>query len=624
MNEDYNDINMINYKQYKTNNKEQSYIHVQDGEGTLISPDNLMQYKGQFKNGKKHGKGELIQILDALGNHKAIIKGNWKNGFLSGKALIFLTNQLNQFIPNQTQPIQLKYQDSFEGLFKKGQASGYGILKFSNGDSYQGSFKKCLKDGNGKYVSVIEQNNQYRVQGEFVENHIEGSCVIQYLNGHTYQGTVFCNSISGLGQLQFKNGINYEGNFHSNKFEGRGTLNIPMPLKLIKSTLSPLSTSPMNNSFQPSMTINTQNNGVQIFYYSGEFKQGLFHGKGKAIWPQNENQKYLLQYEGFFQNSKIDGGKGTFYFGPNLIHGFFKENKLAGQAYKRQNIDDKLQVIYKGELTVDTQLMDGFGELIWVNLKHKNQYIGEIHNDKIQGQGQLSFQDQYGGMAQYFGGMRDNLFYGKGELTFSNGDRYVGNFQNGHFEGSGSLTFMNDQMVYQGFFLNGCFHGRSTLKVQNQFIINGLFLNGQIDCNSNVLINFTNGDSYSGRVDHNYHFNGMGVYRNLAESYKLIGTFKEGVPHSYCKKVFHQIGNPLKIIRILYGFYNQAKINGNAIESIIDSDTGKVVAKNNQMFINGKLQKGNGQFRETFDENSLLNDLFYDSVERQCDFENIN
>ncbi len=48
-----------------------------------------MSYKGGFKDGKKHGYGELTQILDS--HRKALIKGKWKNGFLHGKAIISIT-----------------------------------------------------------------------------------------------------------------------------------------------------------------------------------------------------------------------------------------------------------------------------------------------------------------------------------------------------------------------------------------------------------------------------------------------------------------------------------------------------------------------------------------------------
>ena len=54
--------------------------------------------------------------------------------------------------------------DSFECKFKNGQAIGFGILKFSNGDSFQGFFKKGIKNGN---VSILPNMN---IQSIFFAN----------------------------------------------------------------------------------------------------------------------------------------------------------------------------------------------------------------------------------------------------------------------------------------------------------------------------------------------------------------------------------------------------------------------------------------------------------------------
>eukprot|EP00347_Sterkiella_histriomuscorum_P005092 403357929 len=565
--------------QYNSTPKEK-FIDASEVMGTLTTPDNSQQYKGNLKNGKRHGYGEQMFILDPIQSKRALIKGSWKNGFLSGKAQILIITQhqvahknehnINATIigsdnsANISQQITPKNQnlasstENFEGIFKKGQACGFGVLKFSNGDQFQGFFNKSLKNGNGKYVCVSDATNQFRFQGDFINNYIEGNGTLQYLNGHTYQGNIIKNILSGLGQLKLKNGILYEGNFQNNQFEGRGQIVVPM-ISMIKNhrqTISPIAQSPINsalntlasthtNVFSTNYNHNMQQNS--LFKYQGEFKSGKFHGKGYCSWNINQDNKpSTVTFEGHFQNSQIDGGKGTFYFGQNMIHGFFKESKLTGQAFKQQVINDKLSIVYKGE----------------------------FNQNKIQGQGKFSFMDQYGGLAQYYGGMRNNQFYGKGELQFSNGDKYSGQFQNGIFEGNGQYSFNNNQFVYSGLFLNGQFHGQSQLKCQNQFVLKGSFINGAIDCSGNVQISYTNGDQYVGKINVQYQLNGSGVYRCFMENFKLIGTFKDGLPHSYCKKTYHQIGNSQRILKTVYGYYNQGKLNGNAIEQIHDSETG--------------------------------------------------
>eukprot|EP00347_Sterkiella_histriomuscorum_P005004 403358269 len=673
--------------QFNSTPKEK-FIDASEVMGTLTTPDNSQQYKGNLKNGKRHGYGEQMFILDSIQCKRALIKGSWKNGFLSGKAQILIITQhqvahknehningtiigsdnsanISQQITPKNQNLasstvsnnnQVSFfcktiQESFEGIFKKGQACGFGVLKFSNGDQFQGFFNKSLKNGNvsfniflkvnmqfqGKYVCVSDATNQFRFQGDFIYNYIEGNGTLQYLNGHTYQGNIIKNILSGLGQLKLKNGILYEGNFQNNQFEGRGQIVVPMisMIKNYRQTISPIAQSPINsalntlasthtNVFSTNYNHNMQQNS--LFKYQGEFKSGKFHGKGSCSWNINQDNKpSTVTFEGHFQNSQIDGGKGTFYFGQNIIHGFFKESKLTGQAFKQQVINDKLSIVYKGNFTSDENYeMEGFGELIWTTQNYNNQYIGEFNQNKIQGQGQFSFMDQYGGLAQYYGGMRNNQFYGKGELQFSNGDKYSGQFQNGIFEGSGQFSFNNNQFVYSGLFLNGQFHGQSQLKCQSSFVLKGNFINGAIDCSSNVQISYTNGDQYVGKINVQYQLNGSGVYRCFMENFKLTGTFKDGLPHSYCKKTYHQIGNSQNILKTVYGYYNQGKLNGNAIEQIHDSETGQIISRNNQIYINNSLQKFQTKIGDTIDNSSLTNESYYESIEKQCQYTILN
>ena len=76
-------------------------------------------------------------------------------------------------------------------------------------------------------------------------------------------------------------------------------------------------------------------------------------------------------YEGNWVNGQIDG-KGTYYIGKNIIHGYFKQGVLQGQSYKKQQLESNKNLIYKGTLDKERLTMQGFGELIWTN-EHSNQ-----------------------------------------------------------------------------------------------------------------------------------------------------------------------------------------------------------------------------------------------------------
>lgn len=47
----------------------------------------------------------------------------------------------------------------------------------------------------------------------------------------------------------------------------------------------------------------------------------------------------------------------------------------------------------------------------------------------------MSFKDQFGGYAKYFGHFKNNMFEGEGELIYSNGDKYSGQFKEGLYHG---------------------------------------------------------------------------------------------------------------------------------------------------------------------------------------------
>ena len=94
-------------------------------------------YKGSYKDGKKHGYGELSFHHEKLGK-KVLVKGTWKNGHLQGKGTVILMGNGNII-------------DVFDGMFKKNSALGQGLLKFSNGDQYHGFFRKGAKEGPVKF-----------------------------------------------------------------------------------------------------------------------------------------------------------------------------------------------------------------------------------------------------------------------------------------------------------------------------------------------------------------------------------------------------------------------------------------------------------------------------------------
>ena len=105
-----------------------------------------------------------------------------------------------------------------------------------------------------------------------------------------------------------------------------------------------------------------------------------------------------------------------------------------------------------------------------------------------------------GGIAQYFGEFARNLFNGKGEILWSNGDRFNGDFKDGLYNGKGIYKFNMNTCVYTGEFSKGKFNGRGELCKRGDYTVVGLFKDGALDTSLEAEIHFSNGDLYKGEM----------------------------------------------------------------------------------------------------------------------------
>ncbi|CAG5927677.1 unnamed protein product [Menidia menidia] len=85
-------------------------------------------------------------------------------------------------------------------------------------------------------------------------------------------------------------------------------------------------------------------------------------------------------------------------------------------------------------------------------------YIGEWHEDKMQGRGTL----QHPSGALYEGDFQDNMYHGVGTYTFPDGSLYKGHFHQNRLKGEG--TFID----VQGLVWTGEFHGKAALGLKMQ------------------------------------------------------------------------------------------------------------------------------------------------------------
>ena len=203
----------------------------------------LYMYVGDWKSGKRHGKGKLYkdcEIKDKtkyyfrdikmhMNNPGLICKeknyyyGDWKSGKRHGKGL--LVYDLKVF---------------YDGEWVNNQREGFGIEKYKNGDIYTGQWKNNKRHGKGKLKlkngNILEAtfyngkpkgiSTLKKASGEIFKGKYDGKCLsreIKYEDGKVYNGCLKNNIRSGKGTMMYSNGDIYEGYWIKDLRSGKGS-----------------------------------------------------------------------------------------------------------------------------------------------------------------------------------------------------------------------------------------------------------------------------------------------------------------------------------------------------------------------------------------------------------------
>ena len=179
-------------------------------------------YKGEWKNGKRNGKGESIwpdgsYFIGFWKNDKAhgkgrlyypdgdIFDGDWIEGKICGEG-VYLGFGING--------------SKYDGEWLNDKQHGFGVEIWHDGSSYEGFYQLGKKHGAGKFLWT--NRNQYK--GNFEENNIHGNGIYEWADGRNYSGEWQKNKMHGKGQYKWPDGRIYIGNFVDNKKQGQGKL----------------------------------------------------------------------------------------------------------------------------------------------------------------------------------------------------------------------------------------------------------------------------------------------------------------------------------------------------------------------------------------------------------------
>lgn len=115
-------------------------------------------YAGEFKDGKKCGKG----VLKYANGWK--YSGDFENDVCEG---------VGELVHDKG--------DTYKGQFHNGQCHGQGTATYSNGNKYTGSWENGTWNGPGK----AEYYTGEKVEGTFVDGIPHGKCTLYYKDGHS-------------------------------------------------------------------------------------------------------------------------------------------------------------------------------------------------------------------------------------------------------------------------------------------------------------------------------------------------------------------------------------------------------------------------------------------------------
>jgi hypothetical protein len=216
--------------------------------------------------------------------------------------------------------------------------------------------------------------------------------------------------------------------------------------------------------------------------YDGEYKNGLFHGKGTMVWRNG------AVYNGGFKNGLFHGVatykhangdtyKGTFSDGMEEGTGHFTTTNgdeysggfAKGEFHGKGRYKEKDGNTYEGNFKKSA--LNGIGKITYIDA---GEYTGEVKNWKMHGKG--VYQIDNGG-TKYQGNFVDGTLTGYGKVTFQTGDTYIGQIEEWTGNGQGEMKKKNGT-YYKGEFKNGLYDGEGEVTYKNKNAYKGSFVSG--------------------------------------------------------------------------------------------------------------------------------------------------
>lgn len=239
--------------------------------GKRLRSEEDENYKGMWKNDKRHGKGVASHPLtgsydgewkddmhDGVGIRQfkdgRSYNGQWKSGMRNGNGAAVLLDGV------------------YTGQWRDDNREGKGKMNWKDGSSYDGEWKKNKPEGRGKHVS----RDSAIYEGEWCNGYRDGLRV--YIPGRSktsspfdvnstfYDGSWSVGQYEGQGRAVYANGDEYVGMWSYGQYSGKGVQ------KKVDGTT-----------------------------YLGEWYHGYKHGRGKLVTAAGETVEGIWKYGQFVE-----------------------------------------------------------------------------------------------------------------------------------------------------------------------------------------------------------------------------------------------------------------------------------------------------------------------------------
>ena len=411
------------------------YTKWTDCYGEYVFPRN--EYKGEWKDGKFHGKGILKEAWGA------IYFGDFINNMADGYG--------RQEEPNGSW---------WEGEVKNDDLHGKGI--YFNAHSKcreEGNYVKWILNGPGK----IECEDGFFKEGNFKNSLLQGKGIVRFASGTVYSGEFKDDKLNGQGEIKFANGTVYSGEFKDDEINGQGEIKWN------------------TGSFEKGQFTNSTLNGEGIYIshrndkYEGTFLDGKKDGKGKYTWANGD------YFEGTFKKDNKIYGTFTFTNGDKQTCEF--ENDIC---------NGKGKIVYsngnKWEGILVDDIKNGKGTYIWAD---GDKYEGNYSDGLRTGKGKYTYKSG----TVYEGDFLENYGEGEGKYTYSDGSIYEGEVKEGYEDGQGRMVYENGD-IYEGQWKEGFKHGQGKMLYADGKEWNGIWENGKKAEGKTTLAKFTTDEKY--------------------------------------------------------------------------------------------------------------------------------